>query len=144
MSVGTSSLKKRKQQVNNSKPVAAIQPNQIDIKQSTRGTVNILDKLKNKDIDLTGASSSEDYPSIRDPEEVLLQLNEELDELPFDNDLSLRYELLIESLKLGDMTPQQLEQVCCHEFVINPFESIQLALKSNDRVSPRHKSIVKP
>ena len=36
----------------------------------------------------------------------MLQMNDEIDEVPFDKDISLRYELLIDSLKQGDITPQ--------------------------------------
>lgn len=84
-----------------------------------------------------------EHSSVRDPSEIDIEMQDEIDEVPVDKDLSIRYESLIESMKDGNISPEEVQQVCKDGFFVNPFEHIQVLIRSNGRVSPRLKSIVK-
>ena len=67
-----------------------------------------------------------DESSVRDPSEVDIEMQNEIDEVPVDNDLSIRYESLIESLKEGNVSPEEVRQACKSGSSVNPFEHIQV------------------
>lgn len=96
-----------------------------------------------KDNMLKELENDENYSSVRDPSEVDIEMKNEIDDVPIDNELSIRYESLIESLKEGNSSPEEVKQVCKEGFFVNPFEHIQVQIRSNGKVSPRLKNVVK-
>lgn len=79
-----------------------------------------------KDNMLRELENDENYSSVRDPSEIDVEMHNEIDEVPVDEDLSIRYESLIEALKEGSTSPEEVRQVCKDGYYVNPFEHIQI------------------